>query len=239
VSGIRVAALRRFPVKSMLGELRDHLDLDERGCVADRVWSVRTAEGKIASGKDTRRFAAVIGMLELRAAQRDGWVVITFPDGVESSVDDPSTPSRLSAHLGRPVTVGRETDVSHFDDGPVSLVGTASVEALGVERGEEVDPARFRPNVLLATEEPFVEDTWIGRRLEIGSAALRVVAPSPRCEMINMATADLPEQRGNLAAIGRLHDACLGVIARVERPGRVALADEVRVAEVSGDGPAS
>jgi uncharacterized protein YcbX len=230
VSGIRVAALRRFPVKSMLGELRDHLDLDERGCVGDRVWSVRTAEGKIAGGKDTRRFAAVIGMLDLRAEERDGRVVITFPDGRESVVDDPLTGSLLSAHLGRPVTVARETEVSHFDDGPISLAGTASVEALGVERGQVVDPARFRPNVLVATDEPFVEDSWIGRRLEIGSAALRVAIPSPRCVMINMATADLPEQRGNLAAIGRLHDACLGVIANVETPGRIALGDEVRPA---------
>ncbi|HEY7280425.1 MAG TPA: MOSC domain-containing protein [Actinomycetota bacterium] len=230
MTGIRVAALRRFPVKSMLGELCEWLDLDARGSVGDRVWSVRTAEGKIASGKDTRRFAAVIGMLELRASERAGRVVITFPGGVESAVDDPATPGLLSMHLGRTVTVARETEVSHFDDGPVSLVGTASVDALGTERSEEVDSARFRPNILLATDEPFVEDSWIGRRVEVGSAALRVLARSPRCVMINMASADLPEQRGNLAAIGRLHDACLGVIANVEAPGRIALGDELRPA---------
>jgi uncharacterized protein YcbX len=203
--------------------------------MGDRVWSVRTAEGKIASGKDTRRFAAVIGMLELRAAELDGRVVVAFPDGVEAAIDDPNTPALLSKHLGRPVTVARETDVSHFDDGPVSVAGTASVAALGRERGDAVDPARFRANVLLETTEPFVEDSWIGRRIGIGTAVLRVASPSPRCVMINMRTADIPEQRGNLAAIGRIHDACLGVIANVETPGRIALGDELRMAATGGD----
>ncbi|HXJ65925.1 MAG TPA: MOSC N-terminal beta barrel domain-containing protein, partial [Actinomycetota bacterium] len=127
---IRVVSLRRFPVKSLLGEVRDHLDLDERGCVGDRAWSVRTAEGKIGSGKNTRRFAAVPGLLELRASERDGRVVVTFPDGTAEPVDSPGIAGRLTRHLGRPVTVARETDVSHFDDGPISLAGTASIEAL-------------------------------------------------------------------------------------------------------------
>jgi uncharacterized protein YcbX len=224
---IRVAALRRFPVKSMLGELREFVDLDTRGIVGDRMWSVRTAAGKIASGKNTRRFAAVDGMLLLRAEELDGLVEITFPDGTRSPVDETRTANLLTAHLGQCVTVAREAEVSHFDDGPVSIVGTASVDALGGGRGQPVDQARFRPNIVLDTDEPFVEDGWIGRRLAIGSAVLRVEAQSPRCVMIDMRTADLPAQHGNLTAIGRLNDACLGVIASVESPDRIGLGDEV------------
>jgi MOSC domain-containing protein YiiM len=47
--------------------------------------------------------------------------------------------------------------------------------------------------------------------------------------MINMSSADLPAQPGNLAALGRLHDQCLGVIARVVTPGRVAVGDALVV----------
>src|SRR5580765_696959 len=117
-----VLALQRFPVKSLTGERREHLDLDERGCVGDRVWSVRTPEGKIGSGKNTRRFAAVPGLLEVRAEELDGDVVLTFPDGTRRPVDSDEAAPLLSRHLGRPVTFARETTVSHFDDGPVSLI---------------------------------------------------------------------------------------------------------------------
>jgi uncharacterized protein YcbX len=229
MSNVRVATLQRFPVKSVTGEQREFLDVDERGVVGDRVWSIRTAGGKIGSGKNTRRFAAVPGLLEVRASGYEGDVVLTLPDGTGGRVDDPETAALLSGHLGQPVTLARESDVSHFDDGPISLAGSASVEALGRERGQMVDPARFRANILLDTDEPFVEDSWIGGSVSIGTAALRVSLPSPRCVMIDMRTADLPGQHGNLTAIGRLNGACLGVIASVERPGRISVGDTVRL----------
>jgi uncharacterized protein YcbX len=226
---VLVAALRRFPVKSLLGERRPYLDLDARGCVGDRAWSVRTAEGKIGSGKNTRRFAAVPGLLDLRAREQGGAILVEFPDGTELPIDSDGIAERLSAHLGRPVTVAKETDVSHFDDGPISLAGTASIDALALVRGEPVDPSRFRANVLLATHLPFEEVRWVGRRVTIGTAVLRVEFPSPRCVMVDMATADLPEQHGNLLALGRINDANLGVIATVEQPGRIAVGDLLTV----------
>lgn len=89
-------SLHRFPVKSMSGEERNHLDVDARGCVGDRVWSVRTADGKIGSGKNTRRFAAVPGLLELRAEERNEACL-----GVIATVE---TPGRIAP--GDPVLLG-------------------------------------------------------------------------------------------------------------------------------------
>lgn len=145
---VQVVALRRYPVKSLLGEDLSALDVDERGVVGDRLWSVRTAEDKMGSGKSTRRFAAVPGILELRAATRDGTVVVTFPHGEECAVDDPRSAGLLSQSLGQPLTFARETAVTHFDDGPVSLIGTASIAALERARGAPVAAARFRPNLV-------------------------------------------------------------------------------------------
>lgn len=226
---LNVAALHRYPVKSVLGEQLTAVDLDERGVAGDRAWSVRTAAGKLGSGKATKRFEAVIGLLELRACTSDGRVEVTFPSGDTYDVTDPDAAGHLSRHIGQPLTFVPEVGVSHFDDGPVSLIGLASVRALGEARGEPVDPARFRANIHVDTVEPFIEDEWIGRQMRIGSAALEVVLPSPRCVMINMKTAELPAQPGNLAAIGQLHGQCLGVIARVVKPGRVAVGDELVV----------
>ena len=226
---VRIGSLHRYPVKSMLGESLTTLDVDERGVVGDRAWSVRTVEGKIGSGKSTRRFDAVVGLLAARAALRDGTVVVTLNNGCECSVEDPVAGERLSAWLGRPLTFARETDVSHFDDGPVSLIGLASVRALAETRAQFVDSARFRANLVLDTEVAFVEDEWIGRSVRVGTAILEVTMPSPRCVMINMASADLPGQPGNLAALGRLHDNNLGVIARVVRSGKLTVGDELTV----------
>jgi uncharacterized protein YcbX len=232
VGPVGVVSLHRYPVKSILGEDLDALDVDERGVVGDRWWSVRTAAGKIGSGKNTNRFAAVPGLLALRARTDGDRVRVALPDGGEYDVEDPSLPDVLSKRLGQPVTLARESDVMHFDDGPVSLLGRASLEALAAHRGEPVAAVRFRANVLLDTTSPFVEDEWVGREVAIGTALLRVTMRSPRCVMVDMATADLPEQHGNLLALGALSEACIGVIAEVVRPGRMTVGDPVECNEI-------
>ena len=226
-----MVSLHRFPVKSMLGEDLTGLDLDARGVVGDRAWSVRTPDNKIGSGKNTRRFAAVPGLLRLRASYDGDCVRVRLPDGDELAVDEAETARRLSAYLSRPVTLARETDVSHFDDGPVSLVATASVDAVGAEAGHAIDPARFRANVLLTGLPAFGEDALVGQRVRVGSALLEVMMRSPRCVMIDMESADLPAEHGNLLATGRANGACIGVIARVVEPGRISRGDAVVTAD--------
>src|SRR5436309_8221177 len=170
----------------MGGEAATSLDVDTRGVVGDRCWSVRTPVNKIGSGKNTRRFEAVHGLLRLRAAHVHEQVVITFPGGRQLAVDDPAVTDAISAELGRPVTVARETDVSHFDDGPVSLLGLGSVAALSAEVGADVDHRRFRPNLVLEGVAPLAEDSWVGRQVRIGGVRLEVTMRSPRCVMVDM-----------------------------------------------------
>jgi MOSC domain-containing protein len=225
----RVISLQRFPVKSMLGQAVAELYLEARGCVGDRRWSVRTADGKIGSGKSSRRFAAVPGLLELRAEESDGPVVVVFPDGSSCSVDGTEVADRVSRYVGQRVTMARETDVSHFDDGPVSLIGRASVEAVAAAQGQAVDASRFRANVVLDTALPFEEEEWVGRRLQLGSSVLEVTMASPRCVMVDAKTADLEAQPGNLKTLGRLNSARLGVVATVVVPGRVGVGDVLQV----------
>lgn len=221
-------SLHRYPVKSLLGETLPELVVDERGVTGDRIWSVR-ADGKIGSGKTTRRFTALEGLLDLRSWYDAGRAMVGFPDGGVGAADDPHTAQRVSAHLGRPVTLARETDVSHYDDGPVSLVGLGSIAAVTEARGEAVDPARFRANIVLDATAAYLEERWVGCEVRLGTAVLRVAMRSPRCVMVNMATADLPAQPGNLALIGRINDGNLGVIAQVLRPGRIRMGDELVV----------
>lgn len=223
----QVLALHRFPVKSMVGERVSELDLDERGVVGDRVWSVRTADGKIGSGKTTRRFAAVRGLLSMTVEHVGHRIVITFPNGARFDVEDPRISDRLSYWLDQPVTLAREQDETHFDDGPVSLLGVASVTAVADAQDQEVDAVRFRANILIDSGGRFEEDSWLGRKVRIGTAVIRVTAVLPRCVMVDMSAADLASQHGNLWAVGRLNAGHLGVVADVVQPGWLGLGDEV------------
>jgi uncharacterized protein len=51
-----VAALWRYPVKSMAGERLTEAAVGERGLDGDRLYAVRDPAGKFGSGKNTRRF---------------------------------------------------------------------------------------------------------------------------------------------------------------------------------------
>lgn len=226
---VRVVALSRYPVKSLLGEPLAAVDVDARGVAGDRAWAVRTSDGKLGSGKSTRRFTAVPGLLQARARYDGERALVDFPDRAACPADDPAAESRLSDLVGVPVSLVREADVSHYDDGPVSLLGLASVAALSAARGEEVEPERFRANILLDTPAAYAEEAWVDRDVQVGTAVLHVTMCSPRCVMVNLPTADLPSQPGNLALLGDLTGGHLGVIATVVRPGRVAVGDPVTV----------
>jgi uncharacterized protein YcbX len=99
----RVQSIRRYPVKSMLGEDLDCASLDTRGVVGDRVYALIDDETqKVVSVKRPKRWGR---MFELAAVTRGGSVEVCFPDGASLSIVDVALPGRLSAFLGRPVSV--------------------------------------------------------------------------------------------------------------------------------------
>lgn len=121
----RVQELRRFPVKSILGELLPCVTLDERGLAGDRRWVVRNGAGKFGSGKTTRRFQHMRGLFTLRARYEGSVPVITMPDGVAYRGDDPTVHDALSRWLGFSVTLAPEADISH----PIILNGANALDS--------------------------------------------------------------------------------------------------------------
>jgi uncharacterized protein YcbX len=223
----RVAELWRYPVKSLVGERLAESAVDARGLAGDRLWSVRDPDGKFGSGKTTRRFRRMDGLLELASVYDGDVPVIAFPDGRRLRGDE-AAPA-LSEHVGRPVTLGRETDVSHFDEGPMHLLTTASIAAVG---GGAV-PRRFRMNVLVDTGEAasgLAEDAWIGYRVAIGDEVVVAIRDGmPRCLMVDLPQIGLGRGAGLLRRIVELNDTNLGVVADVERGGTVREGDAVRL----------
>ncbi|MGH8669133.1 MAG: MOSC domain-containing protein [Burkholderiales bacterium] len=221
-----VSKLWRYPVKSMLGEACERLELDARGVHGDRRFALRDADGKLGSGKSTRRFRHIEGLFAFGAVREQ----IVFPDGRRMACADPAIHQALSAALAVPVTLAREDGISHLDSGPVHLVTTASMRWLqALLPDSRIDERRFRPNIVVEVpgERP-VEQDWLGKTLYIGkSAKIRVSHPTERCQMTTFAQADLPVDPRVLTRIGRDADLRFGVYAEVVAPGSIACGDPI------------
>lgn len=227
----RVGSLHRHPVKSLAGEMLDTVELETRGVRGDRRWAVVDPDGKLGSGKSTRRFRRMDGLLALSASYDEDVPVVRFPDGTVLRGDDEQVHDALSAHVGRPVRLAAEGVVPHFDEGPVHLVTTSSLWALADLHGGEVDARRTRANLVVDTGPvaALVEAGWVGRRLSVGEAVLAVSGVMPRCVMLEAAQAGLDAEPGLLRTLGDLADVELGVVAEVLQVGRVRVGDEVRL----------
>ncbi len=230
-----VAALWCYPVKSMRGERCEALRVEARGVVGDRLYAVRNPEGKFGSGKTTRRFRQMDGLLDFSARSVDdghGIAIpeLRFPDGRTLRGDSPTLDAALSETLGQPVTLAREAEVSHFDAGPVHLLSTASLQWLGAALpGVDLDPRRFRPNLVIECPgADLAERGWIGRTLCLGeSVRLTISGATERCGMVAAAQDGLAREAGVLRHIAQAADLHFGVYAQVQVPGLVRVGDPV------------
>jgi uncharacterized protein YcbX len=227
-----VKSLWRYPVKSMNGEICRDLLFENRGVVGDRLFAVKNEHGKFGSGKTTRRFVQIDGLFRFRAVYDGGVPVVTFPDGRSVRGDDSSIHSELSRTLDQPVTLAEEQSISHFDDAPVHLITTASLNWLRAKLpGSVVDERRFRPNVVIETEgSELVEREWVGRTLRIGKrVTLEVTHPTERCVMTNFAQPEIPEDKNIFACVGREAGLKFGVYAKVLMGGDVSCGERVGI----------
>jgi hypothetical protein len=98
-----VAVLRRYPVKSMLGENLPASDVTGRGLAGDRGLAlVHRETGRVASAKNPRLWR---GLLKLAATASGPTVKIVLPDGTAIVGTDPGIEDVLSGLLGQPVTL--------------------------------------------------------------------------------------------------------------------------------------
>ena len=225
-----VAELWRYPVKSMRGERCESLLFETRGVTGDRQFAIRDAAGKFGSGKNTRRFRKIDGLLEFTTRYSGNVPEIRFPSGEVVRGDSPSIDGALSEALGQPVVLSSEADVSHLDAAPVHLVTSASMEWLQTALpGTTIRSSRFRPNIVIqcAGVGP-VEQAWIGRQLRLGSdVRLVVTAQTERCGMVAATQGELPLEPAVLRHITQCADLMFGVYARVSVSGIVRMTDAV------------
>jgi len=197
--------------------------------VEDGVLTVRLPGG------DTARGEIVHGDMVTAV----GWDEV----GKRGSIVEGPFSALLSRHLRRPVSLldlaawpTRGVDVE-----PLTLVSTGSIAHLAARLGMPgLDHRRFRANIVLAgADEPHVEDTWIGRDVDVGRARLHVTGPIPRCAVTTRdpdtgrrdadTLREIRRYRGMFTDDEGSRGIPFGVYARVVRPGVVAVGDPVRV----------
>jgi len=221
----RLHEIRRYPVKAMGGESLDSVEIERRGLVGDRAYAVVDGDGKLATGKHSKRFRRRDEVFEFASRTTPEGVRVTGR-GKEYDVPGDDLDAALSDAMGDRVRVLPETTTPYFDAGHVSLVGTASLDWCREHLAVDADRRRIRPNLVVETEEPFVEETWVGE-LAVGGVVLTPVERIERCRMIDIAQEGMSREGRWLKALTDAREMCLGIYLDVAEPGRVAVGDEV------------
>lgn len=232
-----VKLLSRFPVKSTAGEALSSVRVGARGLAHDREWAVYTADGRIASGKSTRRFRKVAGLMGWRSsmpawdAAADEVPFLHSTDGTTYRVDDPAAEEALVRAFGRPLTLRTETTTKHHDDCPVHVVTTSAIRRVEQLVGGRVDERRLRASIVVDTEGiGFIEETWTGGELALGPEVVLGLGPGmPRCVMVDQRQAGVSAGPPVLKTLGKTNDLLLGMQAHVIRTGVVSIGDSARL----------
>ena len=120
---------------------------------------------------------------------------------------------------------------TYFDAFAIHLITTASLARLGeLEPGTDFDRRRFRPNLLIETNEAasdFAENQWCKGRLRVGEVVLACEMPTVRCSMIAQSQDGLPRAPSVLRTVVREAGQNAGIYASVASDGRVAVGNEV------------
>ena len=219
-----IQALWRYPIKSLLGESLDRVDIDNRGVVGDRFYAITDEQGKFGSGKDTRRFRRIDGLFSLCAFTQQGNVWIRFPDNKTFRAQTALANLQLSHFLGQSVTVKPEEQTSHFDDSSIHILTTSSIRMLQ-KRISGVDVRRFRPNIVIDSE--MFDPELVGNTIKIGDVILEITHQTVRCRMTTLAQGELKDNPEILKTLAKEFGANLGVYAKVINGGSISVEDEV------------
>ena len=232
----RIAALNRYPVKSMAGVALDEAQLGWHGLAGDRRYAFR-------------RIADRSGFPWLTASKFPR-LVLYRPLGVDDASGEP-LPTHVRTPDGRELELGSDElraeiaeqsrfDVDLmklkngiFDDAAVSLITAATAQGVCVGAGVDGDARRFRPNVVIETDasQPFGEDAWVGGTLAFGDdgPAVSVTMRDLRCMMINLDPDSARQDAAVLKTVVGMNATNAGVYGTVVHTGMLRVGQEVRL----------
>ena len=250
---ITVAEINIAPVKSMALVPLESVNLELGGIPDDRRFYLVNQHGRLLTRRQVGKLAQLSASWDAGAEQ----LTIRFPDGTilegKPELDRPvwtivwgrrvrgralqgDWMQAISEFCGQPaMLMMSDLPCQVFDEFPVSVLSRASVERLSAEMGMSDDQClatdRFRPTLLLDGCEAHEEDGWMNHTLAVGDAVVRILAPDPRCVIVDQdpitGETDAEVVRSILGYRPNPLAGYFGVYGIVEKPGAVQVGDTV------------
>lgn len=247
-----VTALYRYPVKGFAGQSLDAVELAEGETMPlDRAWAIENGPGRF--DPQNPRPLPKISFLMLMRNERLAALGIEFDEAEQVLVlsRDGRQVARgaLNTQIGRrlieqfiagymPEDLRGAPRIVHapghsFSDVGIKcvhIVNLASVRELERAVGKPVDPMRFRANIYIDAQEPWVEFDWVGETVRAGSVTFEVCDRTERCEATNVNPETATRDMALPAALTRAYDHHdFGVYAIVSGGGKLAPGDEFAI----------
>jgi hypothetical protein len=251
-----VSGLALTPVKGTRLRAVEAIELGGNGARGDRTFYVIDARGRMQNGKQLGELQAVVADHDIDA----GRLTLEFPDGtradgaldygatIETGFFSRTVDARplvgpwseaLSAFVGQPVRIVAP-ETAALDRGPLaaaSIISRASLRRLAEQaQTDAVDVRRFRMLMEVDGIGAHEEDSWMGRRLQVGEAVVVVRGNVGRCLVtsrdaetgeVTLPTLDLlGEYRREVETTEPLP---FGVYGEVLEPGPVRVGDPIAV----------
>lgn len=221
-ASLHVAALWRYPVKTLAGERLASAVVDEHGIVHDRRVLVRGPEGV----RTSRRHYRLLGLQgSLGADQRP------LIDG--HPWDGPRALALVKRAAGDEAWLEEAGPGVRFDVLPLLVATDGAVAAFGR------DVRRLRPNILIGGVEGLDEAEWPGSELHIGTVIVRLDSLRGRCPMTTVDPDTLERDPEVLRDIGRRFGGRLALNAEVARGGTIRVGDTARLVRAGARRPPS
>jgi len=123
---------------------------------------------------------------------------------------------------------------TYYDVFPLHLLTTATLQHMTETTGELFDHRRFRPNLLVETEndiDGLTEFDWVGKSLRAGEVLLKVESRTIRCSMptLEQAHYGLSQNQKIGRSLHRITNRFLGVNISIERGGSIHTGDEIEL----------
>jgi len=224
---VTVVALYRYPVKAMAAEALDVAELGWAGLEHDRRYAFVQSENRGDFPWLTIR--QVPALTTYVPTVVEGAVSVRTPAGRELDIVSGELAAELAEAHGRPVHLLRSKR-GLFDAFPVSVLSLQTVAAIGALVGRELEPLRFRPNVVIdAPGAEYPEEALVGRELRIGAARIRLDRRDERCMVINFDPRTAERDPTVLRTVAQQREQCAAVYGSCVEPGAVRVGDAVTV----------
>jgi uncharacterized protein YcbX len=232
----RIAAINRYPVKSMAGVALDAAPLGWHGIAGDRRFAFR----RVGDQSDfpwltASRLPALVQYKPESFVDSSGEPLPTHvrtPAGASLPLIGPELATELSARFGSAVEL-MQLKQGIFDEAAVSVISLATIAGIGKAAELALDRRRFRANIVLDAPETdaFLENKWVGGMLVFGDdqqgPAIQITSRDPRCMMINLDPDTAEQDPRVLKTVVRLNEQDAGVYATVVRRGTITVGDRV------------